>query len=117
MINNSMETVKMIIKAIDDKKGLDIRVLDIKEVSSIADFFVIAHGKSTRQAKAIADEVEKTLKEATITIGHKEGYRDGRWILLDYVDVVVHVFTEDERAFYSVERVWKDAKNIYLDNL
>ncbi|MCT4594855.1 MAG: ribosome silencing factor [Anaeromicrobium sp.] len=116
MINNTMETVKTIIKAIDEKKGLDIRILDINNVSNIADFFVIAHGKSTRQVKAIADEVEKTLKEKSVLLGHKEGYRDGKWILLDYKDVVVHVFTEEERGFYGVERVWKDAKDICLDN-
>ncbi|WIF96188.1 ribosome silencing factor [Caminicella sporogenes] len=102
-------------RIIDDKKGNDIKILDVKNLSSIADYFVIATGNSTRHTIALADEVEKKLNEEEIFINHKEGYKEGKWILLDYIDVVVHIFTKEEREFYDLERIWKDAKYVEFD--
>lgn len=109
MITDSKKLALEIAKIIDDKKGQDICVLNIEHVSSFADYFVIASGTSTRQVKAIADEIEDKLIEKGIFPHHKEGYDTGTWILLDYLSVVVHVFVEEERRFYHLERVWKDA--------
>ncbi|MDF2547074.1 MAG: rsfS [Anaerosolibacter sp.] len=109
MHRESREMAMSIVKAIDEKKGRDIALLNIQHVSSFADYFVIAHGTSTTHAKAIADAVVDKLEEIGIILDHKEGYNDGTWILLDYMSVVVHVFIEDERYFYNLERVWKDA--------
>ncbi|QZY57077.1 ribosome silencing factor [Crassaminicella profunda] len=117
MVETSRKIAFDIVKSIDDKKGQDIEILDIKEISSFADYFVIAHGTSTRQVKAIADEVEDQMKERGIILDHKEGYANGRWILLDFINVVVHLFIEEERNFYHIERVWKDAVHVNVDNL
>lgn len=115
MIENSRKVAEIAVKALDDKKAKDIVVLGIYNVSLIADYFVIASGTSTVQVKALADEVEERLQENRVDILHKEGYNDGRWILLDYGDVVVHIFHEKERSFYDLERVWADAETIELD--
>ena len=106
-----------IAKIIDDKKGQNIRVLDIQEISSFADFFVIANGNSTRQVKAIVDAIEDKMKELEIYMDHKEGYDNGRWVLLDYLTVVVHIFLEEERQFYNIDRVWKDASQVIVDSI
>ncbi|MDI3534203.1 MAG: ribosome-associated protein [Thermosediminibacterales bacterium] len=115
MIENSRRVAEIAAKALDDKKAKDIVVLGIYNVSLIADYFVIASGTSTVQVKALADEVEERLQENGVDILHKEGYNDARWILLDYGDVVVHIFHEKERSFYDLERVWADAETIELD--
>ncbi|MBB6214868.1 ribosome-associated protein [Anaerosolibacter carboniphilus] len=109
MLAESRQIAMKIAKTIDDKKGQDIAVLNIQSISSFADYFVIAHGTSTRHAKAIADEIIFKLAEDGIPLDHKEGHDNGTWILLDYLTVVVHIFIEEERHFYNLERVWKDA--------
>lgn len=116
MIKTSIEIAKEIAKCIDDKKGQDIQILDIGSISGFADYFVIAHGTSTRQVKAIVDEIEEKLEEQDIFIDHKEGYTNGQWVLMDYNGVVVHIFMEEERSFYNIERLWKDAVNVSIDN-
>lgn len=116
MIETSRKIAFEIAKSIDEKKGQDINILDIRNISSFADYFVIAHGTSTRQVKAIADEIQKNMEEKGIQLDHKEGYDNGRWILLDYINVVVHLFIEEERNFYSIERVWNDALYVNVDN-
>ena len=88
----SLETAKMAVKALDSKKALDIKVIKIQDISAIADYFVIATGTSSTHVKALADEVEAQLDEAGISVSHVEGYRSNSWILLDYVDVVVHYY-------------------------
>ncbi|QXM05909.1 ribosome silencing factor [Crassaminicella indica] len=117
MIETSKKIAFEIAKSIDNKKGQDIEILDIRNISSFTDYFVIAHGTSTRQVKAIADEIEDKMKENGVILDHKEGYASGRWILLDYINVVVHLFIEEERSFYNIERVWKDALHVNVDNL
>lgn len=94
------------------KQATDIVILDVHEVIVITDFFVIATGTSDRQVKTIVDEVEKALREQGVKPVRREGETEGRWVLLDYVDVVVHVFAEEERDYYSLERLWSDAPRV-----
>lgn len=99
----------------DDKKGQAVRILDIRSISTMADYFVICTGTSTTHVRAIADNVENTLsKQHGLLLHHMEGYQNGRWILLDFGDVVVHVMHEDERHFYNLERLWGDAREVAL---
>lgn len=111
----SLETAKMAVKALDSKKALDIKVIKIKDISAIADYFVIATGTSSTHVKALADEVEVQLDEAGISVSHVEGYRSNSWILLDYVDVVVHVFSDEAREYYDLERLWQDGEIIDIE--
>lgn len=106
-----METKAMIdrvVAALEDKKAKDISIIDIKEVTILADSFIICNGTSTTHIKTLADEVEYKMSEAGVRILHKEGYDTARWILLDYGDVVVHIFHEEDRSFYNLERLWRD---------
>ncbi len=97
-----------------EKKATDVVVLDVGASLVITDYFVIATGSTDRQVRAIADEIEKQLKEAGLrTIGF-EGEREAKWILLDFADIVVHVFQPDEREFYRLERLWSDAERVQL---
>jgi ribosome-associated protein len=92
---------------IEDKNGIDIEVINVTEMTSIANYFVIASGSSERQVKAIADNIEYEAKELEIFPKNIEGQREGRWILLDYYDVIIHIFHAEEREFYSLEKLWK----------
>lgn len=103
------EFVEKIKGWIEDKNGFDVEVINITEMSSIANYFVIASGNSERQVKAIADNIEMETKAMEIFPKGIEGQREGRWILLDYYDVIVHIFHADEREFYSLEKLWKNA--------
>lgn len=99
--------ISIIQNAIDDKKGFDIEVLDISKMTSIADYFIIASGTSSTQVTSIADEVENKMSLAGFEkTSNKEGYNSARWILLDYDDIIVHIFHKDEREFYNLERLW-----------
>ena len=111
----SLETAKMAVKALDSKKALDIKVIKIQDISAIADYFVIATGTSSTHVKALADELEAQLDEAGISVSHVEGYRSNSWILLDYVDVVVHVFSDEAREYYDLERLWQDGEIIDIE--
>jgi len=91
------------------KKGYDVVVMDLRKLASFADYFVICSADSDTQVKAIADQVDDVLSEEGIKCWHKEGYKALSWILLDYVDVVVHVFKKESRSFYNLERLWGDA--------
>lgn len=100
--------VDKIVEALEDKKAKDINIIDIKDISTLADFFVVCNGTSTTHIKALADEVEFKLSEKGKSFLHKEGYDTARWILLDYGDVIVHIFHEEDRSFYNLERLWRD---------
>ncbi len=117
MINTVEEMVKKIYEAIDDKKGEDIAILNVGKITSMADYFIITSATSERQVKAIADNVEDELKKEELPVKGKEGHDTSRWILLDYGDIMVHVFHTEEREFYNLERLWKDAPYIDIDNL
>lgn len=98
-----------IAQAASDKKGRDILILDMAELSPVTDYFVICSAGNGTLVKAIADNIEDKLAEGGVFPRHKEGYQDARWILLDYGDVVAHVFLEEERNFYNLEQLWADA--------
>lgn len=91
------------------KKGYDIKVLDLREISSIADYFIICSADSHSQVRAIADEVDDKLRDIGIKCHFKEGYNTLNWVLLDYFDVVVHIFKTEAREFYNLEKLWGDA--------
>lgn len=99
----------IICKAIAEKKGVLIKILNVRDLTSIADFFVLSSVRNTKQAQACADEVEEKLKEQGVFALRKEGYREGNWILLDFGSVIVHIFTDDERRHYDLDVLWKDA--------
>jgi len=109
---SSKEAAKIVINAMEDKKAEDIRVIGIEEISSIADFFIIASGKNVNQVHAIADEIEEKLGRAGMNPKQIEGYQNANWVLMDYGDLIVHVFDQDNRLFYNLERIWKDGKAI-----
>ncbi len=110
-----MERVTTVAQALYDKKAKDIEILDISEVTSIGSFFVICTCTSTTQVKACADEVEEKMGELGIKPSHLEGYNGGNWILMDYGDIIVHVMLEETHEFYSLERLWSDAKPVSVE--
>ena len=97
-------------RALDSKKGKNIRVLEINNVTTLADYFVLCTGTSAPQLKALADAGEKAMKEAGILPHHIEGHRGGTWVLMDFSSVVVHIFMDEARKFYDLERLWGDAQ-------
>ena len=106
---NSYELAALLAKALDSKKGMEIKVLKTEELTTLADYFVICTASSTTQIKALADACEKALKDAGEPPHHIEGHRGGTWVLLDFSSVVVHIFNEEARKFYDLERLWSDA--------
>jgi ribosome-associated protein len=98
--------------AAQDKKALDLAVLDVRDVSSFTDYFVICSGQNARQVKAIADAVEETLLQTRTRPAHVEGYGRAEWVLLDYFDFIVHIFTPATREFYALERLWGSAERV-----
>lgn len=110
----ALETAMCAAKALDSKKGEQIKMIKITDVSVLADFMVIATGGSSTHVKALADEVESKLDEAGVSVSHIEGYRSNTWILLDYVDVIVHVFSDEARQYYDLERLWQDGEMMDL---
>lgn len=104
--------LRFAVEATRDKKALDIVVLDLRGLASFTDYFLIVTGGSHRQLETIADEIEEKLKEAKRRPSHVEGYPRGEWILMDYVDFVVHIFTPASRSYYNLERLWGDAKRL-----
>lgn len=106
------ERISMALNAAADKKALDIVMLDLREIASFTDYFVIASGTNERQVQAIADGVVDTLKKAGTPAARIEGYKTAEWILLDYGDFVVHVFDDKARKFYDLERLWRESKRV-----
>ena len=117
MQTDSFKGVKAAYKALEDKLGNDINVLDIREISIISDYFVIAGGNSPSHLKAMADAVEEALYKAGFRLNHSEGFQTKTWILLDFGDIVVHLFNKEDREFYNIERIWGDAKFVSLESL
>lgn len=102
--------VKTAFEAIDDKKGEEIRILDISKVSVIADYFIIAHGNNINQVQSICDEVEQRLGRLGVHAKQVEGYEKANWILMDFGDIIIHVFDKENRLFYDLERIWRDGE-------
>lgn len=108
----TIEKARLIANALDDKKATDIQILDISELSSLGDYFVICTCTSTTQVKAAADSAEEKMSEAGYNVSHREGYNTGSWVLLDFGDVIVHVMSEESRSMYSIEKLWGDASEV-----
>ncbi len=106
------EMAKLAIQALEDKKADDIKVIDISDVSTIADYFIIASGKNRSQIQAMCDNVDETLGRAGVSIKQTEGYKNANWILMDYGDIIVHIFDTENRLFYDLERIWRDGKEM-----
>lgn len=102
--------LSIITDAIDDKKGIDIKVMDISTLTTISDYFVIVSGNSSTQAQSIADGIDEKMSEAGYEKMASDGYQSGRWILLDYEDIIVHVFHKEDREYYKLERLWTEDK-------
>ena len=107
--NSPLELARMAGRLALEKKGFDVRILKLKELSSVCDYFLIVSGEADLHVKAIAESVVEGLKKAGERPMHVEGMTEGNWVLLDYIDVIVHVFREPTRQFYTLERLWGDA--------
>ena len=104
-------------KALDSKKAKEIKVIEIGDLTTLADYFVIAAGTSNTQISALSDVVEEYLKREGELALRREGYRDGTWVLLDYGSIAVHIFSEEAREFYDLERLWRDGKELDLSGV
>jgi ribosome-associated protein len=106
------EILRIAVKTLDEKKGQNLKIIKISDVSTIANYFVLATGANSIQVKTLADETEQKLKNAGITPRRTEGFRGSDWIVLDYIDVVIHIFYKETREFYDLERLWQDGEEI-----
>ncbi len=116
-INTSKKMAAMAVDALEDRKGEDIRVIDISEISTLADYFIIGSGTNINQVQALADSVQEKLGREGFMTRDVEGYDAGNWILLDFGDIIVHVFDSENRLFYDLERIWRDGKLIEKDSI
>lgn len=116
-MTESAKFAKIAYDALADKKGDNIKIIDISEISPIADYFIIADGANQNQLQAMCDAVEEALYKAGCRLKQTEGNRSSTWILMDYGDVVVHVFSKEDRLFYDLERIWTDGKEVSVDKL
>ncbi|MBS9336309.1 ribosome silencing factor [Fructobacillus papyrifericola] len=116
MVQESKELLKTVLEAIDNKRGEDVTALDMQGVSLLADYFVLASASSTRQVQAIAREVKEEVVAAGYPIDHIEGFEKAQWVVLDLGDVIVHVFDEESRDFYHLDKLWYDAKSLDLSD-
>ncbi len=111
------EIALAVAKALDGKKGIDIKLLETTEVTTLADYFLICTATSNTHVKTLCDAAEKAAEELGEPLLHREGHRGGTWVLLDFGSLVVHVFTEETRAFYDLERLWNDAAPVVLEEI
>ena len=107
-MDQSLNMVKIAYDALDDKLAEDIKIIDIRSISVLADYFIIADGSNRNQVQAMADSAEEALGRAGYDAKQIEGYQSANWILMDYKDIIVHVFSKEDRAFYDLERIWRD---------
>lgn len=114
---NSEELAKKIVRLLDGKKGMDIVGVDIHELTTIGDFFILVTGTSSPHVKALAEEVEDSLAKEGLEPRRIEGAQSATWILMDYQDVILHIFTKETRDFYNMERLWSDAPRLDLTGL
>lgn len=109
---DTLQKVREAVSAADDRKAVDLKVLHLEKVTDFTDYFIVCSGTSERQVQAIADSVQEKLRENKARPLHVEGYNRGHWVLLDYGDLVVHVFQEEPRRYYALERLWGDAPDV-----
>lgn len=113
----SAEYCKIAVAALEDRKAEDVKIIDIREISPIADFFIIADGTNQNQIQAMRDAVDEVLYKAGLKVKQIEGNQNSTWILMDYGDVIVHIFSREDRLFYDLERIWRDGKEIAVEEL
>lgn len=116
-MEQAKKMAKIAVKALEDKKAEDVKIIDIGGVSTIADYFIIANGNNQNQLQAMRDAVEEDLYKAGYPVKQIEGNSNSSWILMDYNDIIVHVFSKEDRLFYDLERIWKDGKEISVEEL
>ena len=117
MNDTSIKMAKMAIEALEDKKAEDIKIIDISEVSVLADYFIIAGGNNHSQIQALCNNVEEKLGRAGHPVKQIEGYETANWILMDFGDIIIHIFDKENRLLYDLERIWRDGKVIEKANL
>lgn len=109
-----LDFVRIAVQALEEKKAENIKIIDISEVSVIGDYFILANGNNRNQIQALSDEVQEKLHKAGMVLKQIEGYNNANWILMDYRDIIIHVFDKESRGFYDLERIWRDGKMIEL---
>ena len=113
----SKELTKLAVAALEDRKAEDVTVIDISEISPIADYFIIANGTNQNQLQAMRDAADETLYKAGVKVQQIEGNQSSTWILLDYGDIIIHIFSKEDRLFYDLERTWRDGKVVDVSEL
>ena len=116
-MEQSKKMARIAWEALDERKGEDIKIIDISEISVLADYFIIANGTNENQVKAMVQNVEDKLAQSGFEAKQREGYGLGNWVLLDFGNIIVHVFDKENRLFYDLERIWRDGKTIEVDSL
>ena len=117
MTKSSKDMAKIAYHALEEKKGENISIIDISDISVIADYFIIASGSNKPQIQSLVDYTEECLEKAGYPTAKKEGYGSDSWILLDYGDIIIHIFDRENRLFYDLERIWRDGKSIGIEEL
>lgn len=115
-MNQAKEMTQIAYRALSDKKGEDIKIIDISEISVLADYFLIVSGNSENQVRALVDNVEEEMHKAGYSLKQREGYGSGNWVLMDFGDIIVHIFDRENRLFYDLERIWRDGKIVDIEN-
>ncbi len=113
----SKELTKLAVAALEDRKAEDVTVIDISEISPIADYFIIANGTNQNQLQAMRDAADETLYKAGVKVQQIEGNQSSTWILMDYGDIIIHIFSKEDRLFYDLERTWRDGKVVDVSDL
>ncbi len=116
-MEQAKKMVKIAYHALDEKKAEYIKIINLEGISILADYFIIANGTNSSQVQALVDNVEEELHKAGYSLKQREGYSNGNWVLLDFGDVIVHIFDRENRLFYDLERIWRDGKEIAFDEL
>ncbi len=113
----SKELAKIAYNALEDKKGINTKIIDISSVSVMADYFIITGGANPNQVNALVDNVKEEYDKVQVAPKHIEGHGNANWVLLDYGDIIIHVFNQEDRLFYDLERIWKDGKDLTIEEL
>ena len=114
-MNQAKEMARIAYEALSEKKGEDIKVIDISGISVLADYFIIADGNNKNQVQAMVDNVQEELFKAGYEMKQMEGYQNGTWVLIDFGDIVIHIFDQENRLFYDLERIWKDGVEVSME--
>lgn len=112
-MENAMDMVRTACHALEDKKGVDIKIIDISQISVMADYFIITNGASDSQVRALVDNVDEKMHQAGYRLKQQEG-SGGAWVLMDYGDVIIHIFDKEGRSFYNLERIWNDGITVEI---